>query len=46
MPRRKYGHMVGPLPQPPKPEKCRFCRSGRACPFHKQNQRPQNNVQS
>jgi hypothetical protein len=35
MPRRKYGHMVKPLPPPPPPEKCRWCRLGLKCPIHK-----------
>ena len=33
MPRRKYGHMVGPCPPTPK-EKCRACRLGYPCPVH------------
>ena len=33
MPRRKYGHMVGPNHPTPK-EKCRICRLGKSCPVH------------
>ena len=33
MPRRKYGHMVGPCP-PVAMEKCPVCRTGRPCPVH------------
>ncbi|MEM0129357.1 MAG: hypothetical protein QXG65_04255 [Thermoplasmata archaeon] len=33
MPRRKYGRLRKAIP-PVKPEKCRFCRLGRPCPWH------------
>jgi hypothetical protein len=33
MPRRKYGHMVGPCP-PTAIEDCRACRLGYPCPKH------------
>jgi hypothetical protein len=33
MPRRKYGHMVGPCP-PTTIEDCRACRLGYPCPKH------------
>jgi hypothetical protein len=34
LPRRKYGHMVRPIPPVPE-DKCRYCRLGIACPIHK-----------
>ena len=39
MPRRKYGHMVGPCPPTPV-EKCRACRLGHPCPTHGLKQKP------
>ncbi len=39
MPRRKYGHMVGPCPPTPI-EKCRACRLGHPCPKHDLLQKP------
>ncbi|UCE75078.1 MAG: hypothetical protein JSV56_05075 [Methanomassiliicoccales archaeon] len=39
MPRRKYGHMVGPCPPTPI-ENCRACRLGIPCPKHDLQKKP------
>ncbi|UCG68018.1 MAG: hypothetical protein JSV09_09255 [Thermoplasmata archaeon] len=39
MPRRKYGHMVGPCP-PTSIEDCRACRLGYPCPKHDLMEKP------
>lgn len=39
MPRRKYGHMVGPCPSV-QVEKCPVCRAGRPCPVHNNDKTP------
>ena len=39
MPRRKYGHMVGPCPPTPL-DKCPVCRTGRPCPTHNSEKLP------
>jgi hypothetical protein len=39
MPRRKYGHMVGPCPPTPI-EDCRACRLGLPCPKHELVEKP------
>jgi hypothetical protein len=39
MPRRKYGHMVGPCP-PIAIEDCRACRLGYPCPKHELLKKP------
>ncbi|UCE74864.1 MAG: hypothetical protein JSV56_03965 [Methanomassiliicoccales archaeon] len=39
MPRRKYGHMVGPCPPTPI-DKCRACRLDLPCPIHELQKKP------
>ena len=39
MPRRKYGRMVKPMPTAVERRKCRFCKAGRPCPIHKDEER-------